>query len=58
MDKHIAPLGYIILSLSQPVFALSPYCCVLSGEALNSNHSLTQSYKQYSLLKPNGIFLI
>jgi len=22
---------------SQPVFALSPYCCVLSGEATNTN---------------------
>ena len=22
---------------SQPVFVLSPYCCVLSGEAINTN---------------------
>jgi hypothetical protein len=35
--RHVAPLGHIILILSQPVFALSPYCCVLSGEATNTN---------------------
>jgi hypothetical protein len=31
--RHVAPLGHIILIPSQPVCALSPYCCVLSGEA-------------------------
>jgi hypothetical protein len=31
--RHVAPLGHIILIPSQPVFALSPYCCVISGEA-------------------------
>ena len=31
--RHIAPLGHIILIPSKPVVALSPYCCVLSGEA-------------------------
>jgi hypothetical protein len=31
--RHFAPLGYIILIPSQPVFALSPKCCVLSVEA-------------------------
>jgi hypothetical protein len=37
--RHVAPraLGHIILIQSQPVFALSPYCCVLSGEAANTN---------------------
>jgi hypothetical protein len=30
------PLGHIIQIPSQPVFALSAYCCVLSGEATNS----------------------
>jgi hypothetical protein len=59
VDRHVVPLRHITLILSQPVFALSPYCCVLIAElALNSNHSLTQSYEQYSVLKPNGIFLI
>ena len=24
VDRHVAPLGYIILILSQPVFAISP----------------------------------
>ena len=29
--------NHIILILSQPVFALSPQCCVLSGEATHAN---------------------
>ena len=37
---HVAPLGHIILIPSQPVFALSPLCCVLSGEATNTIFSL------------------
>ena len=36
-DRHVAPLGHIILIPSQPVFALSPQCCVLSREATNTN---------------------
>ena len=35
--RHVAPLGHIILIPSQPVFALSPLWCVLSGEATNNN---------------------
>ena len=35
--RHVDPLGHIILIPSQPVFALFPYCCVLSGEATNTN---------------------
>ena len=31
------PLGHIILIPSQPVFVLSDYCCVVSGEATNTN---------------------
>ena len=30
--RHIAPLGHIVLILSQPVFVLTPYCCVLNTE--------------------------
>jgi hypothetical protein len=37
VDRHSPPLGHIILIPNQPVFALSPYCCMLSGEATNSN---------------------
>jgi hypothetical protein len=37
VGRHVAPLGHIILIPSQPVFALSPYCCVLRGEATNTN---------------------
>ena len=36
-DRHVAPLGHIILILSQPFFALSPLCCMLGGEATNTN---------------------
>jgi hypothetical protein len=34
--RHVTPLGHIILIQSQPVFAFSPKCCVLSGEATNT----------------------
>jgi hypothetical protein len=37
MGRHVTPLGHIILILSQPVCALSPEWCVLSGEATNTN---------------------
>ena len=35
--RHVAPVGHIFLISRQAVFALSPYCCVLSGEATNTN---------------------
>ena len=37
VGRHVVPLGHIILIPSQPVFVLSPYCCVHSGEATNTN---------------------
>ena len=37
VDKHVAPLWHVILIPSQQVFALAPRCCVLSGEATNTN---------------------
>ena len=36
MDRHIAPLGHILIQ-SKPVFALSPSYCVLNREATNTN---------------------
>jgi hypothetical protein len=36
-DRHVVPLGHIILIPSHSVFALSPLCWVLSGEATNAN---------------------
>ena len=36
-DRHIDPLGHIILIPSQLVFALSPKCSVLSEKATNTN---------------------
>jgi hypothetical protein len=35
--RHVAPLGHITLIPNQTVFALSLYCCVLNGEATNTN---------------------
>ena len=35
--RRVASLGNIILIPSRPVFALPSYCCVLSGEASNTN---------------------
>jgi len=35
--KHVALLGHIILIPSQPVFDLSPKCCVLCGESTNTD---------------------
>ena len=35
--RHVAPFWHIILIPSQPDFALSPLCRVLSGEATNTN---------------------
>ena len=35
--RHVAPLGNIIPISTQPVFALSPLCCLLNGEATNTN---------------------
>jgi hypothetical protein len=37
VDRHVSPLGHIILIPNQPVFVLSLYCCVLSREATNTN---------------------
>jgi hypothetical protein len=37
VGRHVAPLGHIIPTPSQPVFALTPYCCMLSGEATITN---------------------
>jgi hypothetical protein len=37
MDRHVAPLGHIVLIPGQPIIPYSPYCCVLSGEATNTN---------------------
>ena len=37
VDRDITPLGHIIPSLSQSVFALSPECCVFNGEVTNTN---------------------
>jgi hypothetical protein len=37
MVRNVAPLGHIILTPSQPVFALNYQCCVLNWETANTN---------------------
>ena len=36
-DRHVTPIGHIILIPSQSVFASTSQCCVLSGEATHTN---------------------
>ena len=55
--RHIAPLGHIILISSQPVFAVTPYCCVLSGEATYTNFlvcGLTQPGLEPTIYRTRG----
>jgi hypothetical protein len=50
-------LGHIILIPIQPVFALSPYCYVLSGEATKTNFivfDLTQSGLEATIYHTRG----
>ena len=37
VGRHVAPFRHINMISSQPVFALSPLCYVLSGDAVNNN---------------------
>jgi hypothetical protein len=55
--RHVSSLGHIILIPSQPVFGLSPYCCVLSGEVTNTNFivfGLTQSGLEPKITRTQG----
>jgi hypothetical protein len=38
--RHVAPLRHIVLIPSQPVIAHTPYWCVLSREATNTNFNV------------------
>ena len=56
-DRHVAPFGYIILIPRQPVFALSPWCCVLSGETTYNNvivFGLTRSGLEHTIYRTRG----
>ena len=35
--RHVAPRGHIMLIPSKPNICLTPQCCVLTGEATNTN---------------------
>ena len=55
--RHVAPLRHIILISSQPVFDISPWCCVLSGEATNTNFivfGLTQPGLEPTIYRTRG----
>jgi len=57
MGRHVAPLGHIVLIPSQSVFALSPYCCVCSWEATNTNFivfGLTRSRLETTIYRTRG----
>jgi hypothetical protein len=57
VDRHVAPLGHIILILSQLVFPLSPYCYMLSREATNTNiivFGLTRSGLEPTIYRIRG----
>jgi hypothetical protein len=52
VDRHVAPLGHVIMIPSRPVFTISPYCClqqipILYSLALSNTHSSTQQYFRY-----------
>jgi hypothetical protein len=56
-DGRFAPLGHIILISSQPVFAFSPLCYMLSGEATNTNFidfGLTRSVIEPTMYHTRG----
>jgi hypothetical protein len=53
--KHVAPFVHIILIPSQPVFALTPECCVLSVEATHNNF-IVLGFTQTSL-KPTIYYI-
>jgi uncharacterized membrane protein len=38
--RHVAPLRHIIMIVSLPVFALTPLCRVLCGEATNIGNNI------------------
>jgi len=37
LGRHVGPFGHIMPIPSQPVFALTPYCCVLRRETAKIN---------------------
>ena len=56
-DRHVAPLGHIILIPSQLDFSLSSLCCVLSREAANTNFivfGLTWPVLEYTIYRTRG----
>jgi hypothetical protein len=56
--RHVAILGHIILIPSQPVFALSPKCCVLSREETNTNlkvFGFTRSGLEPTIYRTRGV---
>ena len=53
--RHVAPLGHIILIPSQPVFALSPEWCVLSGEVTHTNF-IVFGWFEHTINRTRGVF--
>ena len=49
-SRYVAPHGHIILVPSKSVFDLTPYCCMISKEAINNKFSVIGLTR--SLLEP------
>jgi hypothetical protein len=45
-NSHVAPLWHIVLNNGQPVFTLTPYCCMINVERVNSN------FMVFGLIRP------
>ena len=54
-DRHVTPLWHIIPITNQSVFAFSPYCCVVSKEATNSNSILLGSNPRSNALEASTL---
>ena len=44
--RLVTPLRHVLLNLSQPVFTLTPLCCMFSVEPVNTNFIV------FSLIRP------
>ena len=56
-DRHVTPLGHIILAPSQTVFVVAHYCCVLRGAATNTKFiviGLTRSVLEPTIYHTQG----
>ena len=62
VDRHVPPLGHIILIPSQTVFDFTPECCMISGEASTTDCIVfvynLQWVPRYTALKTSKLFFL